>query len=177
MKPGKTIGYIDIKMFPDLVYRNGGGAFLIPYTIMLLCCGLPMMFMELALGQYSSEGPLTVWKLSPIFKGIGIGMVTCSTILVIYYNLITAWGLYYLYLSISSTLPWSCCDDRQWSDERCVSFADCGAVANNQHLNTSTKQSAADQFFHRNVLRISDGQYYFVFVFSNYYYLFQDSVN
>lgn len=49
--------------------RYFSGAFLIPYVIMLLISGLPLFFFELALGQFSSEGPITVWKVSPMFYG------------------------------------------------------------------------------------------------------------
>lgn len=45
------------------------GAFLIPYCIMLLVCGLPLMFFELCLGQFGREGPITVWKICPLFQG------------------------------------------------------------------------------------------------------------
>lgn len=36
---------------------------------MLAICGIPIFFMELSLGQFSSLGPLAVWKISPLFKG------------------------------------------------------------------------------------------------------------
>lgn len=45
------------------------GAFLIPYAIMLVTCGLPLMFFELSLGQFGREGPITVWKICPLFQG------------------------------------------------------------------------------------------------------------
>jgi solute carrier family 6 amino acid transporter-like protein 5/7/9/14 len=37
---------------------------------MLVFVGIPLFYMELALGQYSSSGPLTCWDFAPIFKGI-----------------------------------------------------------------------------------------------------------
>lgn len=46
------------------------GAFLIPYTLFLVIAGMPLFYMELALGQYNREGAATVWKICPIFKGI-----------------------------------------------------------------------------------------------------------
>jgi len=45
------------------------GAFLIPYLIMLVIAGLPLFFFELSLSQFCSEGPITIWKVNPIFYG------------------------------------------------------------------------------------------------------------
>ena len=46
------------------------GAFLIPYFTMLLVCGIPLLYMELAVGQYTRLGPIeAMGKISPFFKG------------------------------------------------------------------------------------------------------------
>ena len=48
------------------------GAFLIPYGIMLVFGGLPLFFMELALGQYHKQGCISVWRrICPMLKGGG----------------------------------------------------------------------------------------------------------
>ena len=46
------------------------GAFLIPYVVMLIFTGIPLFFMELAFGQFASEGVISIWKVSPLFQGL-----------------------------------------------------------------------------------------------------------
>lgn len=46
------------------------GAFLIPYLVMYIFGGLPLFYLELALGQFQRSGCITVWKrICPMFSG------------------------------------------------------------------------------------------------------------
>ncbi|CAH1784499.1 unnamed protein product, partial [Owenia fusiformis] len=115
---GYAVGLGNVWRFPYLCYRNGGGAFLIPYAIMLVFVGLPLFFMELCLGQFCSSGPLTCWSYAPMFKGIGVAMMIVSSLVAVYYNMIIAWSLYYLIASFTSELPWADCDN-DWNGKGC----------------------------------------------------------
>uniref|UniRef100_A0A0K0CZ07 Rod shape-determining protein MreD n=1 Tax=Angiostrongylus cantonensis TaxID=6313 RepID=A0A0K0CZ07_ANGCA len=55
--------------FPFLVFRHGGIAFFVPYLVVLIIAALPMFFMELVLGQFSSLAAISVWNVVPLFKG------------------------------------------------------------------------------------------------------------
>ncbi|XP_056393937.1 sodium- and chloride-dependent neutral and basic amino acid transporter B(0+)-like isoform X2 [Hyla sarda] len=114
---GYAVGLGNVWRFPYLAYKNGGGAFLIPYTIMLAFSGLPTFFLECSMGQFSSLGPVSVWRVVPILQGVGILMVLISTMVSIYYNVIIAYSLYYMFASFQSVLPWSDCFS--WSDDKC----------------------------------------------------------
>jgi len=113
---GYAVGLGNIWRFPYLCYRNGGGAFLVPYFIFLVICGIPLFFLELTFGQFGSLGPVSIWKISPIFKGVGYCMLMISFLVCIYYNVIIAYALHYLYNSFSSTLPWATCDGSYFTE-------------------------------------------------------------
>ncbi|KAL7640589.1 UNVERIFIED_CONTAM: hypothetical protein RMT77_008864 [Armadillidium vulgare] len=117
---GNAIGIGNVWRFPYLCYKNGGGAFLIPYLLTVICCGIPMFFLEVALGQYFGTGGLTLWKISPIFKGVGWGSVVMAAWLNIYYIIVLCWALFYFVMSLSTELPWGSCGN-WWNKETCVS--------------------------------------------------------
>ena len=67
---GSAVGLGNIWRFPYLCYKSGGGAFLIPYVVMLIFCGIPLLYMELTIGQYTRQGPIgALGKICPILQG------------------------------------------------------------------------------------------------------------
>jgi solute carrier family 6 amino acid transporter-like protein 5/7/9/14 len=64
-----SVGLGNVWRFPFTAYENGGGAFLIPYIIVLLIVGKPIYLLEMILGQFSSRSAVKVWDLSPAFRG------------------------------------------------------------------------------------------------------------
>ena len=64
-----SVGLGNIWRFPFVAYNNGGGAFLIPYILVLFFIGKPLYYMELCLGQFASSGSVRVWDLCPAFRG------------------------------------------------------------------------------------------------------------
>ncbi|KAI1892384.1 hypothetical protein AGOR_G00132810 [Albula goreensis] len=154
---GGFVGLGNVWRFPYLCYKNGGGAFLIPYFIFLFGGGLPVFFLEVALGQFTSEGGITCWeKLCPIFTGIGYASIVIVSLLNVYYIVILAWGLYYLFQCFQPELPWARCK-QPWNTDSCVE----DTVRKNKTLwlaaNSSNFTSPVTEFWERNVLSISSG--------------------
>lgn len=113
-----AVGLGNVWRFPYLCYSNGGGAFLVPYTIMLFFAGMPLFFLELSFGQYSSRGPISVWQSVPLFRGVGYGMVVTSGIVAIYYNVIITYCIFYMFKSMTRSLPWVGCH-HTWNTVYC----------------------------------------------------------
>lgn len=92
-----------------LILYHRSGAFLIPYFVMLFIEGIPIFYLELAIGQRLRKGAIGVWnQVSPYMAGIGISSAVVSFNVALYYNTIIAWCLFYFvqvgYLYLSSTV-------------------------------------------------------------------------
>lgn len=103
------VGLGNIWRFPGVAAANGGGAFLVPYLIVLLLVGRPVYYLEMCIGQFSSTGQVKVWEMSPILKGVGYGSLVAVICTCTYYVSIMAITLYYFIASFSSPLPWAPC--------------------------------------------------------------------
>ncbi|XP_016525880.1 sodium- and chloride-dependent GABA transporter 3 [Poecilia formosa] len=150
---GEIIGLGNVWRFPYLCYKNGGGAFFVPYVIFFVCCGIPVFFLETALGQFTSEGGITCWrKVCPLFEGIGYATQVIEAHLNVYYIVILAWAIFYLFNCFTTELPWAGCG-HYWNTENCVDYY--GENATN--ITNPNATSPVIEFWERRVLKISDG--------------------
>ncbi|XP_033646292.1 sodium- and chloride-dependent glycine transporter 1-like [Asterias rubens] len=115
---GYAVGLGNVWRFPYMVFDNGGGAFLIPYFLMLILAAIPVMFLEVSFGQFSSLGCISCWKISPLFKGVGVAMAVVSSYFCLYYNLIIAYTIRYMVVSFKNPLPWTGCNNT-WNTPNC----------------------------------------------------------
>ncbi|XP_033008230.1 sodium- and chloride-dependent glycine transporter 1 isoform X2 [Lacerta agilis] len=159
---GYAVGLGNVWRFPYLCYRNGGGAFMFPYFIMLVFCGIPLFFMELSFGQFASQGCLGVWRISPMFKGVGYGMMVVSSYIGIYYNVVICIAFYYFFSSMTRVLPWTYCGN-YWNTPDCAGVLDVTNGSDGSSLNftqlfnqTVKRTSPSEEYWRRYVLKLSD---------------------
>ncbi|XP_077453975.1 solute carrier family 6 member 19b [Stigmatopora argus] len=107
---GFCVGLGNVWRFPYLCQSHGGGAFMIPFLILLVLEGIPLLYLEFAIGQRLRGGSVGVWSsIHPYLTGIGIASMCVSLTISLYYNNIIAWILWYFFNSFQDPLPWSQC--------------------------------------------------------------------
>lgn len=112
-----AIGLGNIWRYPYLAFRNGGGAFILPYLLMVFIIGLPIFFAELFIGQFSGLGPIKSYSyIAPIFQGVGYCTLIVIACVTVYYMVIISWIIFYLFSSFSSVLKWGTCDN-SWNTD------------------------------------------------------------
>ncbi|XP_064091113.1 sodium-dependent nutrient amino acid transporter 1-like [Macrobrachium nipponense] len=148
-----SVGLGNVWRFPFVALENGGGAFLIPYILVLMFIGKPLYYMELCLGQFASAGSVRVWDISPAFRGVGFGQAIATWAVVTYYVSLMGLTVYYFFASFSGTLPWSQCGN--WSSNYCVdSTMNSTVVANSLGVNTTKLVTSAEEYFTQEVLQV-----------------------
>lgn len=148
-----SVGLGNVWRFPYLCYKNGGGVFLITYTVSMFLCGIPLFFQEVAIGQYLGSGGMTfIGQLCPILKGVGYATMTIVFLLDVYYCVIIAWTLFYILSLVMylPKLPWEGCDNWWNSQNNCFT-----ADTNVTLFGNGTKKSPVEEYFENRVLGIT----------------------
>ncbi|GMT32035.1 hypothetical protein PFISCL1PPCAC_23332, partial [Pristionchus fissidentatus] len=172
---GYAVGLGNIWRFPSLAYENGGGAFLIPYICCSVFFGLPILYMELIIGQFTQCGASMAFRhYFPFLQGLGWASGVMSISIAFFYNVIVAWTMLYMFHTIflGGVSKWSSCRNA-WNtlycestleDDKCVadlagnrffngSCINATFSTNLTYANNFTAMGPAEEFFVHNVLR------------------------
>jgi len=103
---GSAVGLGNIWRFSYLCYKNGGGAFLVPYVIALFIIGIPLMILELGIGhRMRGSAPLSLAKVDRRWEWSGWWAVMLVMYgIMLYYTVVIAWCLSYVFFSFN--LSW-----------------------------------------------------------------------
>lgn len=97
---GSAVGLGNIWRFPYVAYENGGGAFLIPYLIAIFAAGLPLLFLDYAVGHKYRKAPPTAYKKLMNSEALGWWQVMVTLLIGIYYASVLSWAGSYMFYSI-----------------------------------------------------------------------------
>ncbi|MCI0515645.1 sodium-dependent transporter [candidate division KSB1 bacterium] len=105
---GNAVGLGNFLRFPAQAVQNGGGAFIIPYLVSFLLMGIPLLWIEWAIGRnggkygfHSTPGMISVLGRGRLWKYVGVFGIFTNLAVAAYYSYIESWTLGYVWYSIS----------------------------------------------------------------------------
>ncbi|XP_062561322.1 sodium-dependent nutrient amino acid transporter 1-like isoform X2 [Armigeres subalbatus] len=150
-----SVGLGNVWRFPFIALENGGGAFVIPYIIVLLLVGKPVYYMEMIIGQFSSRGSVKVYDCAPAMRGVGYGQLFSVTSLITYYSSLMALIGSYMYNSFKDPLPWAHCR-AEWGPDCVNASAKQLILTNDSEVDATNRISSSELYFKRVVLKEID---------------------
>ena len=104
---GCAIGIGNVWRFPYVTGENGGGVFVLFYILFLICMGVPVLTMELAVGRASRKSAVLSYKAleKPGSKWHLHGWVCIigCYLLMMYYTTVSGWMLSYFFKFLTGT--------------------------------------------------------------------------
>lgn len=99
---GSAVGLGNIWRFPYIAYDNGGGAFMLPYLVALLTAGIPLLFLDYAIGhRYRGSPPQAFRRIHKALEPFGWWNVMANVVICVYYAVILGWAASYTYYSLT----------------------------------------------------------------------------
>lgn len=102
---GSAVGLGNIWRFPNVLYSNGGGSFMIPYLISLFFLGISFVLVEYAVGfRFKTSLSKVFFTIKPKLEPIAWFIILVVFLITTYYVCVVAWDL--IYLCISFVQAW-----------------------------------------------------------------------
>ncbi len=105
---GNAVGLGNFLRFPAQAVQNGGGAFIIPYLVSFLLMGIPLLWIEWAIGRHggqyghhSAPGMIHAIGRRPLWKYVGVFGIFTNLAVSAYYCYIESWTLGYVWYSLT----------------------------------------------------------------------------
>jgi SNF family Na+-dependent transporter len=107
---GNAVGLGNFLRFPVQAIQNGGGAFIIPYLVCFLLMGLPLLYVEWAMGRFGGKSsnhstPFILDSMGKkrLWKYVGVFGIFTNIAVAAYYCYLESWTLSYVYHSVIGT--------------------------------------------------------------------------
>ena len=107
---GNAVGLGNFLRFPVQAIQNGGGAFIIPYLVCFLLMGLPLLYVEWAMGRFGGKSKnhstpfiLDSMDKRKMWKYVGVFGIFTNIAVAAYYCYLESWTLSYVWHSIKGS--------------------------------------------------------------------------
>jgi len=102
---GSAAGLGNLWRFPSLAYEHGGGAFVVAIIVANILIGIPLLTLEVGLGQMMQKGAAdALGGIKKAFRYVGWMSLVLGFMVISYYMAVIAWGVDYF--GAAFTMSW-----------------------------------------------------------------------
>lgn len=99
---GSAVGLGNIWRFPNVLYSNGGGSFMIPYIVSLFLLGISFVLVEYAVGfKFKKSIARILFSVSKKLEPVAWFILLIVFLITTYYVCVVGWDFIYIILSIT----------------------------------------------------------------------------
>ncbi|XP_037905127.1 sodium- and chloride-dependent GABA transporter 1-like [Hermetia illucens] len=147
---GHSFGLRNFYTFATYLKMDGSIIMLLPYTATLILCVIPIFFIQSFMGQFSSTGYISAFRVSPILKGVGYVITILNFTSLTYYSSVASYPLLLLLRTFTWELPWMSCRN-SWNTPNCTQPAN----HTFDHISRFLLTSPSKEFFDKEVIKMS----------------------
>ncbi|KAH8413103.1 hypothetical protein KR009_007939 [Drosophila setifemur] len=114
---------------------------MMPYVLYMVIFLVPILVIHSFMGQFSSSGFISAFRVSPFFKGMGYVSGFLTIAMLIYYGIFAAVPLLFMFHSLRPTLPWSCEGLKSWFNHTAEQSSICNITLTDDELASSLNSS------------------------------------
>ncbi|XP_049954708.1 sodium-dependent transporter bedraggled [Schistocerca serialis cubense] len=106
---GCTLGLFNISRFAVFSVQFGAN-FILQFMFLTLILGIPLLTVQASLGQYLNAGIMDMWRISPIFQGVGVALLASQALIGIYSIVGVSWMFIYFrdsFITKQDQYPWA----------------------------------------------------------------------
>ncbi|WP_407455092.1 sodium-dependent transporter [Methanobrevibacter sp.] len=99
---GSAVGLGNIWRFPNVLYSNGGGSFMIPYIVSLFLLGISFVLVEYAVGfKFKRSLARILFAVNKKLEPVAWFILLIVFLIATYYVCVVGWDLIYIFLSLT----------------------------------------------------------------------------
>ena len=112
---GSAVGLGNIWRFPNVLYSNGGGSFMIPYIVSLFLLGISFVLVEYAVGfKFKKSLARILYSVKDKLEPVAWFILLVVFLITTYYVCVVGWD--FIYIILSFTKAWGANPDLYFSN-------------------------------------------------------------
>ncbi|XP_060804724.1 sodium-dependent noradrenaline transporter-like [Amyelois transitella] len=115
---GWMMNEISTVFAPADLSHHGFYIHMVLYTISAIFVGLPLLYSEVCIAQYTNCNTFTLWNHFPVFRGVAYSSIYLIILKTMYVLILSTWYIQYAIYSAIDTPPWFTCDE--FNDTYCM---------------------------------------------------------